>query len=112
MQTKSGGGSKSKNKKKKKPFRGGNYRFDGSAIKKRPAPKKPEVNGDVEGHVLQPAAADPPAASVDAPSPSPATPQPSVLEYLGIHRKGSNEDDSVPKPKKIKDTSEIISQSK
>ena len=41
-------GSVNKNKKKKKAFRGGNYRFDGSAIKKRPAPKKKDAQPSEE----------------------------------------------------------------
>ena len=66
------------NKRKKKPFRGGNYRFDGSTItKKRPAPKRSSHSG-----------AD--AAGNDQP--------PSFLAYLGIQRKDStdsNKNDSV-----------------
>ena len=68
-------GPKSK-KKKKKPFRGANYRFDGSSIKKKGAPKTPKTDPQQQQQVLN--AEEPPR-------------DPAFLEYLGIQRKDSTD---------------------
>lgn len=65
-------------KKKKKPYRGVNYRFDGSSIKKRVSKKN--------ANQISPTSS----ISSDSPLAPPAEPV-SVLSYLGIQRKNSSE---------------------
>jgi len=117
-------GSVNKNKKKKKAFRGGNYRFDGSAIKKRPAPKKKdaqpseESSGAAEPATYQSGAQIPVSSEQpETKSSKPPTPQPqtNVLESLGLFRKGpgsEEQEEQIAVKKPLKQSSEIISQSK
>ena len=74
-------------KKKKKAFRGGNYRFDGSAIKKRVGGKRPPSAASLDRDE------EPRRNGGNGPSSDSRDP-PDVLAYLGIQRKDSTESKS------------------
>lgn len=78
-------------KKKRRFFRGGNYRFDGSSIKKRAGPGKSSKTPSEAGSDAQLMINDlNPASEGD------------VLSYLGIQRKGSEDGDEEAKTPKAK----------
>ena len=78
--------------KKKKKFRGGNYRFDGSSIKKRKgAKKRAQDNEDMENG--------------GEPTPQQGR-EPAVLAYLGIQRKDSTDSNKDSEQASIADSSE------
>ena len=85
-----------KKKKKKKAFRGANYRFDGSSIKKRGGgPKRPQsaASEDRDGEVRN-GGGGAGSGTNGGPSSESSRDAPDVLAYLGIQRKDSTESKS------------------
>ena len=87
--------------KKKKRFRGGNYRFDGSSIKKRKGVKK--RNQDNEGEEMENGDG-----STFHPRNGTEGREPAVLAYLGIQRKDSTDSNRDSEQASIADSSESI----